>query len=317
MDSLEAVRGTSGAAPSNNGVYLGGNCSIGTINITNQTGNFISGYDTAQPTVLKTSSFIGLNTLTNNGGTNPTMALTSPQGNLYALDAVNGWWYVYNGSSTTGVSYSQGATGIQGVTGVGVAGATGAGGTGSQGVTGVQGETGAGIQGATGVGSAGSQGVTGIQGVTGTATGGVASIAKSGSTALTGAVTLSSDASLALTQVSQNIQVGASSEFAGGNTVASQTVNFSNGVAQDWTLNVATTTFTFSNGINGTTHVLRLIQSGSGNNLVSWPAGGSAGGVKWPGGVAPTLSTSANAIDVVVLYYDGTYYYGTYSLSFQ
>ena len=39
--------------------------------------------------------------------------------------------------------------------------------------------------------------------------------------------------------------------------------------------------------------------------------------VKWPGGTAPTLTNTANSIDVIQLTYDGTNYYGTFDLNFS
>jgi hypothetical protein len=50
----------------------------------------------------------------------------------------------------------------------------------------------------------------------------------------------------------------------------------------------ASTTFTFSNGINGQTMVVRLTNTG-GNFTVTWP-----GAVKWPGGLAPVMTVGAH-----------------------
>jgi hypothetical protein len=49
---------------------------------------------------------------------------------------------------------------------------------------------------------------------------------------------------------------------------------------------------------------LKVIQDATGSRAVTWPAS-----VKWPSGTAPTLSTAANAIDIVTFYYDGTSYF--------
>jgi len=57
--------------------------------------------------------------------------------------------------------------------------------------------------------------------------------------------------------------------------------------------------------------MFKLIQDATGSRTVTWPAA-----VLWPGGTAPTLSTGANAVDLVALYYDGTNYYGVASLAF-
>lgn len=50
---------------------------------------------------------------------------------------------------------------------------------------------------------------------------------------------------------------------------------------------------------------LRVIQDATGSRTITWPAS-----VKWAGGTAPTLTTTANAIDLIRFYYDGTNYYG-------
>lgn len=57
------------------------------------------------------------------------------------------------------------------------------------------------------------------------------------------------------------------------------------------------TTFTFSNLAAGRSVTLVLIQDATGSRTVTWPAG-----VDWPSGVAPTLSTGANAVDVITLF---------------
>jgi len=88
------------------------------------------------------------------------------------------------------------------------------------------------------------------------------------------------------------------------------TVNWNNGQKQRITLtgNV-TLTFTAPAGVGN--FLLRVIQGPVGNRLVTWPAS-----VRWPGGTAPTLSTAANAVDIVTFYYNGTNYYGVASLNF-
>lgn len=65
----------------------------------------------------------------------------------------------------------------------------------------------------------------------------------------------------------------------------------------------ANTTFTFSNLAVGTI-VVRLTNTAS-NYTVTWPT------VKWPGGVAPTMSTGARS-DVYTFVYDGTNVFGSY-----
>ncbi len=84
-------------------------------------------------------------------------------------------------------------------------------------------------------------------------------------------------------------------------------------VTLDWTvrtkayclLDRATTTFTFTAPTYPTTLLLVLKQDGTGSRLASFPSA-----VKWANGVA-TLTTTANAYDIVNIYYDGSTYFAT------
>lgn len=51
--------------------------------------------------------------------------------------------------------------------------------------------------------------------------------------------------------------------------------------------------------------VLRVIQDGTGGWAPTWPTS-----VLWPAGSAPTITVGAGAIDLIVFYTDGTYFYG-------
>lgn len=71
-------------------------------------------------------------------------------------------------------------------------------------------------------------------------------------------------------------------------------------------------TFTFTAPSNPGNFMLVVKQDATGSRTATWPAS-----VKWSGGTAPTLSTAANSIDIIALYYDGTSYYGISSLNFS
>jgi len=71
-------------------------------------------------------------------------------------------------------------------------------------------------------------------------------------------------------------------------------------------------TFTFIAPTTVTSLTLVLKQDGTGSRTVTW-----ASGILWVGGVAPTLTTAANAIDIVTFYFDGTNYYGAMTLNFK
>lgn len=105
-------------------------------------------------------------------------------------------------------------------------------------------------------------------------------------------------------------KVGAAiAEFDAGNSGTALTINFSNSTAQKVTL-TGNCTFTFSNPANGQTYLLKLVQDATGSRTATWPAA-----VKWSGS-APILSTAAAKIDLISFYYDGTNYFGTYSLGY-
>lgn len=75
------------------------------------------------------------------------------------------------------------------------------------------------------------------------------------------------------------------------------------------------TTLTFSNPpASGTLYSLMIIakQDATGSRIITWPAS-----VKWPNASAPTLSTAANAVDVLNFFTvdGGTTYYGALSLA--
>ena len=93
-------------------------------------------------------------------------------------------------------------------------------------------------------------------------------------------------------------------------STAATTLNLANGNVFEVTLS-SSTTFTFSGAINGKacSFSLYLKQDATGGRAVTWPSGSST--VKWSGG-APTLTTTANAIDVVVFetLNGGTTWYG-------
>lgn len=95
-----------------------------------------------------------------------------------------------------------------------------------------------------------------------------------------------------------------------GSMGASETFDLANGNAHIGTLD-ANCTLTFSGATNGVLCAMRvyLIQDGTGNRTVTWPAS-----VVWPDDVPPVLSTDAAAVDAFHFetYDGGTTWYGTY-----
>ena len=84
--------------------------------------------------------------------------------------------------------------------------------------------------------------------------------------------------------------------YAGGNTSTAQTLALTNGNVQSWTMN-GNCTFTMPSGATlqaGSSLTLILTQDGTGSRT------GTFTGVKWAGGTAPTLTTTATTgIDVL------------------
>jgi len=95
------------------------------------------------------------------------------------------------------------------------------------------------------------------------------------------------------------------SEIANGNSGASKTFDWRAGNKQTVTM-TDDCEFTFTAPAGPCNLVLRIVQDGTGSRTVTWP-----GTCKWAGGTAPTLTTTAWAIDVVCFYFDGMNYYGS------
>ena len=96
-------------------------------------------------------------------------------------------------------------------------------------------------------------------------------------------------------------------------TGTTQAINWNDGNGQMLSLASATgnVTLTFTNPKAGAVYVLKVTQHATSFKNIVWPAA-----VKWSGGVLPTISAVANAVDTVVLFYDGTYYYANVSQNY-
>lgn len=95
-----------------------------------------------------------------------------------------------------------------------------------------------------------------------------------------------------------------------GNSSTADTIDWKLGNKQKSTL-TGNCTFTFTAPSGPCSLVLKLAQDATGSRTVTWPAT-----VHWSGGVAPTLTTTASRIDIITFYWDGTTYFGNYSLNF-
>ena len=94
--------------------------------------------------------------------------------------------------------------------------------------------------------------------------------------------------------------------------VGTTTIDWTLGNKFKFTFGAGNETLAFTAPSNPCSLTLILVQDATGSRTITWPAS-----VKWSGGTAPTLTTTANAIDIVSLLYDGTNYYGSSALDFS
>lgn len=98
---------------------------------------------------------------------------------------------------------------------------------------------------------------------------------------------------------------GYTEEVATANTGTAYTISLANGSVQILTL-TGNCTFTFPTATAGQSFILLLKQDGTGSRTVTWPAA-----VKWPGGTAPTITSTASKADKYVFTADGTNWIGS------
>lgn len=102
-----------------------------------------------------------------------------------------------------------------------------------------------------------------------------------------------------------------------------QTVTYGTTITWNWnsgtnavvTLTGNITTFNISNAVAGTYATIRMVQDATGSRLLSALPASSK--VVNGGAGAITLSTAANAIDLLTVYYDGTNYYWNYGKDYN
>jgi len=87
------------------------------------------------------------------------------------------------------------------------------------------------------------------------------------------------------------------------------TVDMNNETVVRLTLNASVTSWTINNLTAGKASGFTLITIPNGSVFtITWTFGGVA--VKWPGGTAPTLTTTNAKFDVFTFIYDGSNWYG-------
>ncbi len=87
--------------------------------------------------------------------------------------------------------------------------------------------------------------------------------------------------------------------------IATTTIDMSLGNVFTVNLGANITTLTLTNIATGT-YLIKYVQDATGNRTVAFPSAW-----KWAGGVTPTITSTANKLDIVTLIYDGTTYYAT------
>lgn len=108
----------------------------------------------------------------------------------------------------------------------------------------------------------------------------------------------------------QNIRLAEfNGEYDNGNSSTADTIDWGQGNFQKSTL-TGNCTYTFT-APSGPARLTLRILTGSGSFAVTWPAS-----VKWSGGTAPTITTTASKADLVTFWYDGSAYYGTYTQNY-
>ena len=89
--------------------------------------------------------------------------------------------------------------------------------------------------------------------------------------------------------------------YAGGDTGATPTIDEANGNTRTWTLNNnATFALPADSGLQaGTALTLILTQDGTGSRTGAFQVNSATTNVKWAGGTAPTLTTTASRADII------------------
>ena len=100
-----------------------------------------------------------------------------------------------------------------------------------------------------------------------------------------------------------------STGVAKGNSGTSVTFDWNGGNVQTVTL-TGNATFTLSNPLSRASYQIIITQDGTGGRTITWPT------IHWEGKTVPTLTGTANSVDVVTLTYDGAKYIGIMAKNF-
>jgi hypothetical protein len=102
-----------------------------------------------------------------------------------------------------------------------------------------------------------------------------------------------------------------SSLVTNGNSSTSKTIDWTQGVIQS-IVTTGSCTLTFTPPTGPAVLTLKIIHEASSSAYTyTWPS------VKWPSATAPSTTNTSGAVDIVSLFFDGTYYYGLFGLNFS
>ena len=184
---------------------------------------------------------------------------------------------VNGNAKTIGVSGISGFSGYSGFSGLGVSGYSG-------------------YSGYSGSGLSGYSGYSGLSGYSGTL----------GSTTGSGAVVLQTTPSITTPVITGYTETAPSIT----NSSTAVTISLSSGTVLSYTL-TGNCTFTMPTATSGTSFIVKLIQDGTGSRTATFT------GVKWPGGTAPTITTTATTgLDILSFVCINSVWYGTFAQAF-
>jgi len=223
-------------------------------------------------------------TLNNNGTLRNIAKVTLAVGDTWSTDGTTDT----NGNmKTTGLSGLSGYSGYSGISGF--SGTNGA--SGYSGISGYSGYSGSGISGYSGY--SGISGYSGYSGTLGSTTGSGAVVLQTSPSITTPAITGYTETAPAIT-----------------NSSTAVTLSLASGTVLSYTL-TGNCTFTMPTATSGTSFILKLIQDGTGSRTATFT------GVKWPGGTAPTITTTASTgLDILSFVCINSVWYGTFAQAF-
>jgi len=223
-------------------------------------------------------------TLNNNGTLRNIAKVTLAVGDTWSTDGTTD----ANGNmKTTGISGLSGYSGYSGISGF--SGTNGA--SGYSGISGYSGYSGSGISGYSGY-----SGISGYSGYSGTI----------GSTTGSGVVVLQTTPSITTPVITGYTETAPALT----NSSTAVTLSLASGTVLSYTL-TGNCTFTMPTATSGTSFIVKLIQDGTGSRTATFT------GVKWPGGTAPTITTTASTgLDILSFVCINSVWYGTYAQAF-